>query len=256
MVDPLDFDVSGGRLTATPSIRLDPSPGEVILAPGPLLTNVRIKQEISEQMLKYIAPVLADHTRSEGLFSMNLSEARIPIGAPATAQVSGQLVVQSATISPGPMVAEWIRGARQVEALALGRTASPRPPGQPAGQVVLRNQTVSFQLANGRVYHQGLEFEVEGVIVRSRGSVGLDQTLSLVLEIPIQDRWIAGRPLLAGMRGKAIELPVTGTFAKQRFDTSAALKQAAEMFLGGDAVRGAIGNEINRALGKWLGGGK
>ncbi|MGI9455492.1 MAG: hypothetical protein ACR2NU_02975 [Aeoliella sp.] len=261
-IEPLDFAVGGGQFTATPSIRLDPAPGEVSLAPGPLLTNVRITQDVSERMLKYIAPQLAGATRSEGVFSMNLTGARVPLGAPETADVAGQLVVQSGKIVPGPMVEEWVGVAREIEALARGRTAPTRSSGEPTTQMVIRDRNVSFQLVDGRVYHQGLEFEVEKFVFRSRGSVGLDQSLSLVIEIPIQGEWIdeliRKAPYLAGLRGKSIELPVTGTFSKWRMDRQAAKRQAKELFrdvvVSGDAVRGAIGNELNRALNKWLGG--
>ncbi len=253
-IEPLDFAIGGGRFTASPSVRLDPAPGEVTLAAGPLLTDLRITKEVSEQMLKYIAPVLANHARGEGLFSMTLTGARIPLGDPAAAEVAGQLLVQSATITPGPMVKEWIQVARQIEALARGGTPSASPTGRPTTEMTIRSRNVSFQLTGGRVYHQGLEFEIEGVVFRSRGSVGFDQTLSLMIEIPIQDRWIEGNRLLSGLRGKSIELPVTGTFTNRRVDAKAALKQATQLFLGRDAIRGAIGNEVNRALNKWLGG--
>ena len=46
---------------------------------GPLITNVRISPEVSEAMLKYVAPVLAGATQSEGQFSLQLDGTRVPL---------------------------------------------------------------------------------------------------------------------------------------------------------------------------------
>ena len=71
-VDPLAIAVAEGQLTTAPQVRLDPEPMELTLPPGPVLTNVRISPQVSEAMLKYIAPVLAGATQSEGQFSLQL----------------------------------------------------------------------------------------------------------------------------------------------------------------------------------------
>ncbi len=56
---------------------------------GPVLTNVRISPEVSEAMLKFVAPVLAGATQSEGQFSLQLDGARVPLGEPRSADSKG-----------------------------------------------------------------------------------------------------------------------------------------------------------------------
>ena len=68
----LSLAVGEGQLTAAPNVRFDPEPAELTLPAGPLITNVRISPEVSEAMLKYVAPVLAGATQSEGQFSLQL----------------------------------------------------------------------------------------------------------------------------------------------------------------------------------------
>ena len=82
---------------------------------GPLITNVRISPEVSEAMLKFVAPVLAGATQSEGLFSLQLDGARVPLGEPQRADSAGKLTVHSVRVVPGPMAREWIGLAQQIE---------------------------------------------------------------------------------------------------------------------------------------------
>ena len=74
-IDPLALAVAEGQLNAAPDVRLDPEPMLLTLPKGPVLTNVKISPEVSEAMLKYIAPVLAGATQSEGQFSLQLDRA-------------------------------------------------------------------------------------------------------------------------------------------------------------------------------------
>ena len=120
-VDPLAIAVAEGQLTTAPQVRLDPEPMELTLPPGPLLTNVRISPQVSEAMLKYIAPVLSGATQSEGQFSLSLTAARVPLADAKKADVAGQLAVHSVRVVPGPMAKQWVELAQQVESIAKRR---------------------------------------------------------------------------------------------------------------------------------------
>ena len=85
----------------------------------------------------------------------------------------------------------------------------------------IRDQQVNFRVVDGRVYHQNMEFQVGDVTLRSQGSVGLDETISLTLQVPIQDAWIAKEPLLAGLKGQSLQVPVTGTLTRPQMDQRA-----------------------------------
>ena len=78
--------------------------------------------------------------------------------------------------------------------------------------------SVDFRLAQGRVYHRGLEFRIGDVVVRSEGSVGFDESLSVELQLPIQDKWVEREPLLSGLRGQSIQIPVRGTMSRPEID--------------------------------------
>lgn len=249
--EPLSLAVGGGRLKANPFVRLDPAPAELTLPRGDLLTDVHISREVSDAMLKYIAPVLADATRGEGTFSMRLEGGRMPLGAPKSADVTGQLRMQSVDVLPGPATEQWVSLAQRVEYLIKNRDPQALVGRPPKSLLKIHDRTIPFRVVNGRVYHEGMEFYVGEVVVRSRGSVGFDQSLQMTLQVPVLDKWIDGTPALAGLRGRAVEIPVAGTLSQPRIDAGALTALSAQLL--GETARGAIGGEINKALDKLFG---
>jgi len=246
---PVEVAMGGGRLTASPRAVLAPGPEQLILPKGPFLTKVQISPQVSETMLKYIAPILAGATRTEGQFSVDLEGVQIPLADPRQAQIAGRLSVHSLRVTPGPMVAELATVVKQIEALAKRKQffqAATSTVGTKA--LTIEDRQIEFQVVQGRVYHRNLEFLVDGVPVRSRGSVGLDQTLALVIEIPIQDKWIEREKALRSLAGQSLQIPIGGTFQKPRIDQRAVADLSRQMLEG--AASQAIGSEINRQLDK------
>lgn len=247
--DPLSLAVSGGAINAQLGVRLDPAPAMWGAAPGQVLTDVEVTPEISDRMLKYIAPVLADATRSQGVFSLKVTGASGPLSPLKQLTVQGQLDAQNVLVTPGPATIEWVQLAQQIEALVKQGEASVLL-GGPAAEtklLVIGQKTINFTVKDGLVHHEGLEFQIGEVTVRSSGTVGLDETLDIVLTIPVKDAWLDGRPMLAGLQGKELKIPIRGTFGDQKIDQRE-LKQMSRSLLR-DGVRGAIGGALQKLLG-------
>jgi hypothetical protein len=247
-VEPLSLAVGEGRLTMSPHLRLDPAPSELLLPAGPLITNVRISPEVSEAMLKYVAPVLAGATQSDGLFSLHLEGARVPLGEAHRADSAGTLTVHSVRVVPGPMVRDWIGLARQIEAIARRRDPASASTNSQITLLAVRDQPVNFRVLDGRVHHQSMEFQIGDVTMRSQGSVGFDETISLVLHVPIQESWIANQPLLSGLKGQSLQVPISGTLTRPQMDQRAIAGLSQQLLQG--AAQQAIGGELNKALDK------
>jgi hypothetical protein len=223
-----------------------------------VFSNVRISPEVSEAMLKYVAPVLSGATQSEGLFSLQLDGARVPLGEPRRADSGGKLTVHSVRVVPGPLAMQWIGIAQQIEGLTKRRGAAGGLLGagvgdDPARQkqvtlLAIRDQQVNFRVIEGRVHHQAMDFQVGDVPLRSQGSVGFDETIALTLQVPIQDAWIAKEPLLAGFRGQSLQVPISGTLSRPQMDPRAIAGLSQQLLQG--AAQQAIGGEINKALDK------
>jgi hypothetical protein len=247
-IEPLSLAVGEGQLTAAPQVRFDPEPAELTMPSGPLITNVRISPEVSEALLKYVAPVLAGATQSEGNFSLQLDGTRVPLADTKRADAAGRLSVHQVRVVPGAMARELIGVAQQVEALARRRDPAALTNRPPVTLLNIKDQQVNFRAVDGRVHHQNMEFQVGDITMRSQGSVGFDQTVQLTLHVPIQDAWIAKEPLLAGLKGQSLQVPVSGTLTRPQLDKNAIASLSQQLLQG--AAQQAIGGELNKALDK------
>lgn len=248
-IEPLDLVVGTGKLTLNPIIFLDPMPQRVVIPAGPVVSNVQISPAVSEQMLKYVAPVLAGATRVDGQFSLALAETQVPLADPKLTRTAGQLAVHQLTVLPGPLLADLFRVVEQVESLKdprnlLGAASQSKP----KKLLSMNDQQIDFQVVDGRVYHRQIEFIIDNVPIRSQGSVGFDQTLALMIEIPIQDRWIDGEESLRGLAGQKLQIPIQGTFQNPRVDQRAVADITRQLIR--NSAGQAIGSEINRQLEK------
>jgi hypothetical protein len=233
------------------------------LAGGQTISNVAISQEVSQRMLKYAAPIVAGATRTEGSFSFFLEGARIPLRQPKQGQLEGRLTVHRLAVLPGPMIQQIAALIRHIEAAGkssqnlgqglegLGGLLGGAPPtAQPLKGVTMTERAIDGQVGVGRVYHRNLEFLIDDVPVSSQGSVGFDETLALLVEVPVQKKWVGSRPALQGLVGQKIQIPVSGTFSQPKIDERAIgafLAQAAQ-----SAAGGLLGEELNKALDKLL----
>ncbi|MFM8891143.1 MAG: hypothetical protein ACKOTB_05875, partial [Planctomycetia bacterium] len=120
---------------------------EWVVEPVQLLTDARLEPAVAQGVLAYIAPIMANATRTGGRFSLRLDGATLPVGAPRDGQFSGSLSMHSVDLGPGPLVLNLL------EALPLNL------PAPPAIRIADESQ-VEFRLAKRRVWHEGLEFGV------------------------------------------------------------------------------------------------
>jgi hypothetical protein len=200
-----------------------------------VLQDVRISPEMCRSWLKYIAPLVADATQAEGRFSVELLQpARIPLSDPKLCEIRGAMKVHAAQVGPGPLSRQFLTLADQIKAVVERK---PPPSGESGSAVWLQlaEQAVAFEAAGGRVYHRDLTVAAKDVVIRTRGSVGLDQSLELLAEVPIQDRWVEREPLLAGFKGQSLQVPVGGSLTSPRLDNRGLELLAKQML--GDAAR-------------------
>jgi hypothetical protein len=190
---------------------------------------------VCTSLLKYIAPVLADVTTAQGEFSIDLDGCRIPLGDLAKGEVAGRFTIHTMEVGPGPLVRQF--------AVFLGRETPAR---------LRQESTVVFRMSHGRVEHQGLELIFPEFTVRTSGSVGLDQTLNLVAEMPVPPKWLENRPVLSQtFRDQTIRVPITGTLGKPQLDQRV-LADLSRQFLqkaAGNMLQGEFGKQLDRLFG-------
>ena len=88
---------------------------------------------------------------------------------------------------------------------------------EPGGPLdVAKNAVIHFEYRDRRIHHQGFQFGLPGVskdlVAESRGSVGLDRTLDLVIEVP---RFVAdGAAVPVVDHANPVAFHITGTIEK------------------------------------------
>jgi hypothetical protein len=116
-----------------------------------------------------------------------------------------------------------------------------------ASQSQIASETaIPFRMTQGRVYHRDLTLALGDLTVRTYGSVGLDQTLSMVAEMPIPAQWQTGGLAQAALKNQTIQLPITGTLRQPKIDRTA-LDQLNRQVLQ-NAARNVIEDQINKQL--------
>ena len=90
-----------GTLAANSELRFAGQPMEFRLSAGTLADHVQLGPAACRSALRYVVPVLASATQSQGQFSIQLDGCRIPLGDLTKAEIGGRVIVHSATMSAG-----------------------------------------------------------------------------------------------------------------------------------------------------------
>jgi hypothetical protein len=246
----VDIEISEGRLTAAPRMEVNRRPVLLALGEGPVLNHVNVSHQLCRSWLKYIAPLVADATRAEGTISASLRGAQIPVSAPEQGEFAGTLTIHSAGVCPGPLAQPVLELVNHLNSI-LRRGASPSPWLDPTDAwLEIDQQRVEFSFADQRFHHQSLDMHVKDILIRTRGSVGLDHSLSLVAEVPIRDAWVQQNRWLGSLRGQVLRVPIQGSLARPELDRRVVQEITRQISAG--AARNLVQEELRHQLDKLL----
>jgi hypothetical protein len=195
---PINLDLALQPASASPN-----GQPELVIEPGIVLPQTAVTPDVCRDLLKYIAPVLADVTEVSGDFSIEVDRWRLPLAEPAKGEGSGRLVISSLDVGPGPLVAELSSFLKTRSKL-----------------LVVEKGPVAFHMADGRIHHGDFVFRIEGLTVRTHGSVGLDKSLALVAEVPMPGHLLGDGPVAAVLSKQTLTIPIGGTLSKPRIDAA------------------------------------
>ncbi len=226
---PITGTVNKGRFHLEPSFHLTSTSPDLYLARGTRIEKATITPQMCSSALGYAAPALAGVAEAEGQISLVVEQARIPLGDPKKADISANLTIHSARVSPGPVI-------RELTALV---TTQPN-------RYIVRPAVVPIRVTNGRVYHKDLELAFPNLVVRTHGSVGMDGSLALVAEMPIPPKWVGNNRISKALANQTIRLPIAGTLQRPQLDRRA-LRDASADFarkMARDLLREGIRNRL------------
>src|SRR5690606_26937266 len=122
------------------------------------------------------------------------------------------------SVRPGPFASQVIGIIGSIRSLIDRRAA--RDPDE-LRLMSVPTQQVPFEMTDRRVRHERMTFVVAGATVHTSGSVGLDESLDLVIEVPLEERWFRNEMLASALGGEVIRIPVRGTLSRPQFELNA-----------------------------------
>jgi hypothetical protein len=153
------------------------------LAPVTVFNKQKLTPQVCDQLLRLVAPTLTDLTDVQGEISLHIDTFRIPLGAPQgefakRVELAGKLQMHQISVTTKTPLLQTL-----VKVLADMHGKKPSDIVR-----VVKNAEVRFQVRDGRIHHEGLRLGFPDIspelLISSSGSVGLDKSLDLVLEVP------------------------------------------------------------------------
>ena len=247
--------VDQGRITASADIRYMPGPVWMDVKPGVVAQNLRMTPELSDKWLQYLAPMVAQATRIDGTFGVELMEASVNLEDPMQSRVRGQLQINQVNFDAGPVTNQLLSSIQQIQMIAKGRApdANAGPAEKNRNLATLPTQTVDFDFAGGIITHQRMFMVVDKARVITSGQVHVDGNLNLVTQVPLDAEWLGSD--LKALAGQTVTLPISGTLSRPRLDPAAIRNLVTQ--LGTQAIQSQAENylekQFNRGLDKLLG---
>lgn len=235
-VQPLSLDVNEGRVRLAPQARISPEPMLLAFVPDQTgVEKVRITPAMCSSALQYVAPSLAGVAQAEGRFSVELEGCQIPLANPAQTEIAGKLVFHSVQVGPGYLLQEL--------ATLFGGTATPAQ--------LVKESVVPFRMTGGRIYHRDFRMTISNnIVINTYGSVGLDQSLSMMAEMPVPSGLQTGQLLASFLKDQKIQVPVVGTLRQPHIDWQAVGQIARQSAQSG--LRNMLQDQIDRGVNRLL----
>jgi hypothetical protein len=212
--------IGNGKLKLAPRVILTGSPALLAIPAGRVIEGVELTDQFCDDWLTFIAPILSQATRCSGRFSLDVDESQLPFTEPGAGSLTGRLNIERGEVLPGPLFDE-INSLVSSIVSGVGVGGAQDLLGLDRPLVQINPQIVEFELHERRIYHEAVESQGRGIVIRTRGSVGLDQSLDLVASLTFSDALISRIRLLGPLKGQALEIPISGTLRRPRLDRSA-----------------------------------
>src|SRR5262249_4673142 len=192
-----------------------------------LLHETELTPEMSDDLVKFVIPILSQATRTSGRISLILDDFTWPLGKGDATELKGRLTLHSVECGPGELT-------KSIAELLSPEIAA-------ATVEIAKDDVVTFSMHGGRVYHENLAFSLAGIQATSHGSVGLDETLDWFVdfEFPALEALdVSQHPILKVLGDQHPTLHFTGTLGNARWKLEGASLSALRTLF--DFIHGRI----------------
>ena len=233
---------SGGEVNLKPTIDLTSDQLRMKLAQGPIVKRAILTPEATADALGYALPAIANAAQAEGIISLDLAENAIPLQDPTKADVNATLTLHSATVSAGPMITQV------AQLLGVQNTS----------YKLADEQKIPIRIKDGRVYHENMALSIGKSDIKTSGSVGMDGSLQMTVEMPVPQRLLDALPpktpplVRDALAKRTFKIPVGGTVGQPRLDPRQYNLETTNLFNGAlrEAARQKAGDLIEKGKDK------
>ena len=232
----VDTEVNEGTLKVEPF--LDVSAEHAVVGvpdASEVMSGVKLTDELASELLGLIHPVFRGCAILGGEMGLRLDRCKVPVDKARhdDAIIEGEIVLQNVLLSPGGMLAKIVE-------LAKIRDAAIEVP----------EQRITFECIDGRIHPSPLEIALDEATLVVKGSVGLDQTVSYVCQVPVTKK-LVGREVYPYLEGESLELKIGGTISQPDLGSRTFTRAVADLVK--KAGKKAIVNEGLKLLDGFLG---
>jgi hypothetical protein len=210
-------DLNQGKLVFTPLVEVTRTPMLLSFpANARVLQNVQLTQEMLDQGLVLMLPLLRGNGVLGGTVDLALEECHVPLGPSLTNDMtfSSSLTLHNLRLRPGGSLGSILDMA-----------------GYGSKEITIDQYNVTAKCSHGIVKPSDLVFRMNDSPVTLSGTVGLNGALAYQATVPLS-KGLVGKELAKYVENEIVRVPITGTIAAPAVD------------------RKALNAEINRILGE------
>jgi len=223
--------VNEGSLALHPTIRPVGEEAKVTLPDASmLLENVALTPEMANGLLRLFHPIFKNASSAEGAVSLSMDYFAWPLDEAKRddTRFAGTIQLHQVTLGTEGLLNALLRLAKIKErAIELG------------------DREIAFVSQDGRIETSPFVINAGGEEIILSGSVGLDQSLDYVAQMPITEEMV-GEDAYAYLQGTTVNVPIGGTLSRPQLSEHV-LRDAVN-----DLVRQATRNLLREEAGKAL----
>jgi len=224
-------ELNRGRISIATTYHLTAKPPAVTMPKNsPILTDVRIDKPLADGVLAKIHPLFGVLASPSGSVSGTMEQFYWPVTKGGGDKARFQVVFDVSRVALDS------RGILQ-EVLRLLHVADQT--------LTLKESEITCTGKNGRIGCSPVRVLVADSEMTISGSVGLDQTIDYLLEIPVTEKLI-GREGARVLKGTTIKVPIRGTLKKPNFNRNMITNTLSD--LAGQAAKKAIKDEVKKLV--------
>lgn len=208
----LDYQpvVGSGALRAKPVIQVALEPPVLEIGGAlPLLDKVPLTQEFTDTLLAMVNPFLRGCLSGGGMVDLTAAEARIPLSAEAAKQVDTtfELTLHDTLFTAAGVLDEAL------DLVQIERRT-----------ITVKKTVIHAACREGRIVTEPFTMTVGNHTLRFQGSVGLDQSVTYLVELPLTEK-LVGHDAWPYLKDLRLRVPVTGTLTNLQIDKEAGKKE-------------------------------